>query len=122
MMGSVLSSSESQRRASVYLDPRWATTGIAIRSAASNEVCCTNAFSLYDMLGNVAEMTDDCWEPNYINAPNDGSSWHAGECAGRVNRGDTWTSTPGELRSAARGFDDPTLTRVVDLGFRVARN
>jgi sulfatase modifying factor 1 len=81
-----------------------------------------NAFGLYDMLGNVAEMTEDCRSDDYAGAPADGSAREDGNCRFRINRGDTWTSTPGNLRSAARGYDDATLTRVVDLGFRVARD
>ena len=81
-----------------------------------------NAFGLYDMMGNVAEMTEDCFNQNYRGAPTDGSAWLSGDCRNRVNRGDTWTSTPGRLRSAARGYDDAFTTRVVDLGFRLARS
>jgi sulfatase modifying factor 1 len=81
-----------------------------------------NAFGLFDMLGNVAEMTEDCLYYSYATSPADGSARETGDCKNRVNRGDTWTSTPGELRSAARGFDNATSTRVVDLGFRVARD
>jgi sulfatase modifying factor 1 len=81
-----------------------------------------NAFGLYDMLGNVAEMTEDCLYFSYGGAPTDGSARETGNCSRRINRGDTWTSTPGRLRPAARGFDDATLTRVVDLGFRLARD
>jgi formylglycine-generating enzyme required for sulfatase activity len=81
-----------------------------------------NAFGLYDMLGNVAEMTEDCRSDDYAGAPADGSPREDGNCRYRINRGDTWTSTPGDLRSAARGYDDAALTRVVDLGFRVARD
>lgn len=81
-----------------------------------------NAFGLYDMLGNVAEMTEDCLYYSYGDAPADGSARETGDCSKRVNRGDTWTSTPGRLRPAARGYDNATLTRVIDLGFRVARD
>lgn len=80
-----------------------------------------NRFGLYDMAGNVAEMTLDCLNPDYKGAPADGSPRLTGDCKYRMNRGDTWTSTPGGLRSAARGYDDATYTRVYDLGFRVAR-
>lgn len=81
-----------------------------------------NAFGLYDMFGNVAEMTEDCRTDDYAGAPIDGSARESGNCRFRINRGDTWTSTPGNLRSAARGYDDAALTRVVDLGFRIARD
>lgn len=37
-----------------------------------------NAFGLYDMTGNIAEITLDCWHENYDGAPVDGSAWQAG--------------------------------------------
>ena len=79
-----------------------------------------NAFDLYDTLGNVAEWMADCWWPNYVGAPTDGAPRTDGACSRRVNRGGTWTSSPTGLRSAYREADRPT-NRVVDLGFRVAR-
>lgn len=80
-----------------------------------------NKFGLYDMSGNVAEMTQDCLHQDYGGAPTDGSAWLTGDCRNRMNRGDTWTSTPGDMRSAARSYDNAGYTRVYDLGFRVAR-
>jgi formylglycine-generating enzyme required for sulfatase activity len=73
------------------------------------------------MMGNVFEMTADRFYNNYFDAPADGSPRTSGDCKYRINRGGSWTSTPGGLRSAARGVDDKEKTRVVDLGFRVAR-
>ena len=34
-----------------------------------------NAFGLYDTAGNAAEWVEDCWNPSYNGAPNDGSAW-----------------------------------------------
>lgn len=81
-----------------------------------------NAFGLYDMEGNVFEWVEDCWVPHYKHAPNDGSARITRpDCNERVNRGGSWTSIPTGLRSAHRGDDHFEKTRVVDLGFRVAR-
>lgn len=80
-----------------------------------------NGFGLYDMAGNVAEMTLDCLFNSYYGAPIDGKPLLKGNCAMRINRGDTWTSTPEQMRSAGRSADHVSTTRVVDLGFRVAR-
>jgi|SRR5579863_389745 len=79
-----------------------------------------NAFGLYDMMGNVFEMLADCYEKTYRGAPTDGSPKTTATCACRSNRGGSWTSTPSGLRAAYRACDMED-TRVVDLGFRVAR-
>ena len=34
-----------------------------------------NPFGLYGMLGNAWQWTADCWHPNYVGAPRDGSAW-----------------------------------------------
>ena len=79
-----------------------------------------NAFGLYDVLGNVWEWTQDCWNGSYAGAPADGSAWQSGDCGRRVLRGGSWVSVPRDLRSAYRirysaGF------RNSGIGFRVAR-
>ena len=79
-----------------------------------------NAFGLYDVVCNVWEWTEDCWNETYRGAPVDGSAWTSGDCSARVVRGGTWHSFPGGLRSANRsGY--ATGFRYNDLGFRVAR-
>jgi formylglycine-generating enzyme len=80
-----------------------------------------NPFGLYDMLGDVADMTADCYVEGYAGALTDGAPRLDGRCPLRINRGGTWTSTPSGMRAAARG-GDMEKTRVVDLGFRVARD
>ena len=79
-----------------------------------------NAFGLCDMLGNVSELTEDCWNVDYSGAPTNGSAWQAGDCSERVLRGGSWNSIPGGLRSANR-FRDSAGDRNYDYGFRVAR-
>ena len=46
-----------------------------------------NGFGLYDMVGNVWEWTEDCWNDNYEGAPADGSARTSGDCIRRVVRG-----------------------------------
>jgi sulfatase modifying factor 1 len=81
-----------------------------------------NAFGLYDIMGNVFTWVQDCLNDNYNGAPTDGSARLDGDCASRINRGGSWTSTPFGPRVAQRGDDNAMTTRVVDLGFRVARD
>ena len=79
-----------------------------------------NAFGLHDMLGNVWEWTQDCWNVNYNGAPTDGSAWMTGNCSQRVVRGGSWFSDPQNLRAADRDRST-TANWVVNLGLRVAR-
>ena len=79
-----------------------------------------NAFGLYDVLGNVLEWTEDCWNGDYSGAPTNGSAWQAGDCSLRVLRGGSWGNYPRSLRSAFR-FRNPVGDRNLSFGFRVAR-
>ena len=78
-----------------------------------------NAFGLYDMIGNVWEWTEDCWNESYVSAPADGSAWKSGTCWRRVIRGGAWDSGPLDLRSADRSWENSD--RRDHIGFRVAR-
>jgi formylglycine-generating enzyme required for sulfatase activity/class 3 adenylate cyclase len=80
-----------------------------------------NPFGLYDVHGNVAEWTADCWNGSYAGAPADGSPWLVGECDNRVVRGGAWGLSSYELRSAYRA-GDPADLRSGRRGFRVARD
>jgi formylglycine-generating enzyme required for sulfatase activity len=79
-----------------------------------------NAFGLYDMIGNVWEWTQDCWNQSYQGAPADGTPWTSGDCSRRVVRGGSWLSDPDDLSSADRSWG-VTYMRLHDRGFRVAR-
>jgi formylglycine-generating enzyme required for sulfatase activity len=80
----------------------------------------SNGFGLYDMLGNVFEWVEDCWNDNYLWAPMDGSAWIEGDCRHRVLRGGSWFSMPRYVRLAFRNRFDPDY-RSSSFGFRVAR-
>ena len=80
-----------------------------------------NAFGLHDLLGNVAEWTQDCWNPLYSGAPSDGSAWEEGNCIVRVFRGGSSGTSPNQLRAAAR-LAVPVDFRAGAIGFRVARD
>lgn len=80
-----------------------------------------NHFGLHDMLGNVWEWTEDCWNESYSGAPADGSAWSTGDCSRRMIRGSGWASPPKDLHPALRGRLE-TADRVSSaIGFRVAR-
>jgi formylglycine-generating enzyme required for sulfatase activity len=79
-----------------------------------------NRFGLYDIVGNVQSLVEDCYHESYVGAPTDGSAWTNGDCHSRVVRGGSFARNPTELRSAARQQND-AIARYPDLGFRVAR-
>ena len=65
----------------------------------------TNAAGLSDMVGNLWEWTEDCWE---------------GDCDRRVLRGGSWIYFAEDLRPGTRSWND-TGFRHDFIGFRVAR-
>ena len=79
-----------------------------------------NGFGLHDVLGNVWEWVEDCWNESYAGAPSDGSAWKSGDCDRRVVRGGSWLGGPRILRSAHRDRGASGLRSSV-VGFRVAR-
>jgi formylglycine-generating enzyme required for sulfatase activity len=80
-----------------------------------------NAFKLYDMIGNVAQWVEDCYNYQFVGGPPvDGRAWTTGDCGGRVIRNGSWNDSPKIVRSAKRGRGTPGSRGGV-LGFRVAR-
>jgi formylglycine-generating enzyme required for sulfatase activity len=79
-----------------------------------------NPFGLYDMLGNVFEWTNDCWNERYSGAPSNGQPWTSGDCSARVRRSGSWESEAWNLRSAARFFGNPNGADNMT-GIRVAK-
>lgn len=80
-----------------------------------------NGFGLHDMLGNVWEWVEDCWQESHHGGGADGSARVAGgDCGRRVVRGGGWYDTPRGVRSAARKWV-ATENQFYDVGFRLAR-
>lgn len=81
-----------------------------------------NAFGLYDMLGNVSEIVEDCWHDDYVGPPNHQWPWTMTPCYGRPARGGSYASLAGtsDVRSASRFWLLGDLGGR-DVGFRVAR-
>ncbi|MEM9567028.1 MAG: formylglycine-generating enzyme family protein [Cyanobacteria bacterium P01_E01_bin.34] len=75
---------------------RGETTNVALLPA--------NDWGMYDMHGNVLEWCEDDWHVNYEGAPTDGSVWVDSSSyeAGKLLRGGSWYSFPGNCRSAYR--------------------
>jgi formylglycine-generating enzyme required for sulfatase activity len=89
----------------------------------------SNAFKLFDMVGNVWQWVQDCYTSDYQGAPTDGSPVKVANCPQHdhhVLRGGSWYSYPMNSRSAMRaiGPQPPNpLANTLDktVGFRVAR-
>jgi len=76
-----------------------------------------NGFGIYDMIGNVTEFVQDCSNPNYQAAPDDGSAWLTGNCEKQMLRGSSWHWLGGTTRD--RGA--PSADWIGSLeGFRLA--
>jgi formylglycine-generating enzyme required for sulfatase activity len=79
-----------------------------------------NKFGLYDMLGNLNEWVEDCYNPDYDAAPINGDAAN-GDCNRRIARGGSWNNTPWAVRSAQRKKFAATF-RNLYIGFRIARD
>ncbi len=82
-----------------------------------------NRWGVQDLLGGPAEWTEDCWHPNYTQAPGDGSAWretNAGRCGQRVIRGGSITGTSAGSRPTARAFELISV-KTPSVAVRVAR-
>jgi formylglycine-generating enzyme required for sulfatase activity len=80
-----------------------------------------NPFGLHDMQGNVWEWVQDCYRPDYLEAPTDGSAVSNADCKLRILRGGAWNYYPWTLRSAYR-YATPGDVRLNNVGLRVARS
>ena len=75
-----------------------------------------NDYSLLDMIGNVSELTSNCWKLNENLLLKYGKDT---ECERPSLRGGAWLSEPADLRSAKRSA--PLIPRTNFVGFRLAR-
>ena len=80
-----------------------------------------NPLGLYEVLGNVWEWVQDCWNGRYRDAPTDGTAWMSGDCSRRVIRGGSWSIQPRHIRSASRHWEGVD-NRFSFLGFRLVRD
>lgn len=80
-----------------------------------------NPLGLHDTSGNVAEWVQDCYQPNYQDAPVDGSARITVGCTRRVVRGGGFNSPASTLRITKRDQQLASM-RADDLGFRVVRD
>jgi len=76
-----------------------------------------NSFGVYDMIGNVTEFVQDCSNPNYLGAPNDGTAWLTGNCEKKMVRGSSWHWLGGSTRN--RGAPPAGQIGALE-GFRLA--
>jgi formylglycine-generating enzyme required for sulfatase activity len=85
----------------------------------------SNAFGLYDMLGNVGEFVEDCQHLNYEGAPSDGTAWTNGCAAFHgstmvIHRGGSYNSGPNGASPTYRGHAGKDNRSSVGEGFRIA--
>lgn len=102
------------------LAPNRANYGGVRGSTALTGSFAPNAFGLYDMHGNVAEWTADCWTPTLAGEPT-GLTPVNGLCSARAIKGGGWKDAAEALAASRRDGDVDTARRS-DLGFRVVRN
>lgn len=79
-----------------------------------------NPWGLYDMHGNVWEMTLDTWHDSYEGAPSDGSAWIDENSSYFVGRGGSWNDGPNLCTSNFRGSNSVD-TKLNCLGFRLVK-
>jgi formylglycine-generating enzyme required for sulfatase activity len=80
-----------------------------------------NAFGLYDMHGNVAEWTHDCYQEFFNSARKDSAAQTICTSKDRVMGGGHFRSAPAQARSAARDTASPG-TQADPIGVRSARD
>ena len=80
-----------------------------------------NAYGLFDMLGNVAELVEGCYSDSLSAIPLDGTAQSGGDCKFRVYRGGSYADT----RLLANPLERPEIdveARSSRVGFRLAQS
>lgn len=80
-----------------------------------------NRSGLFDISGNVWELVEDCWTPNHVEMPANGTAVKIPGCLQRTMRGGAWYNGPRYVRSASR-WSNPASAAGNGVGFRVARD
>jgi formylglycine-generating enzyme required for sulfatase activity len=79
-----------------------------------------NAWGIFDMHGNAWEWVEDCWTPNPLEVPGDGSAFsRPGNCEIGVMRGGSFSSSSLMVRSAIRS-PMRTAQHSFNVGLRIA--
>jgi formylglycine-generating enzyme required for sulfatase activity/curved DNA-binding protein CbpA len=78
-----------------------------------------NPFGLFDMVGNVWEMTSDCGNIGHRNNPGNGSPATKGDCSRMITKGGSFGSSRNDLRPARRARIEKDR-RERSIGFRLA--
>ena len=80
-----------------------------------------NTFGLHDTLGNAMEWTEDCYHPNYNDAPKSAKPWlESGDCSRYMVRGGAFSSPADQLKTVQR-FNYSPSTKQEFIGFRLVR-
>ncbi len=80
-----------------------------------------NSLGLQDMVGNVREWIQDCWNRDHEGRPSDQSARTDGDCRQKVMKGSSWISGPGTDFIRTR-VGEPPDRAFNTIGFRLARN
>jgi formylglycine-generating enzyme required for sulfatase activity len=81
-----------------------------------------NPWGLFDIIGNVWEMTQDCRHPDFVGAPSNGAAWMEEEpCDSYIVRGGWYHSVTRGVQVTSRSAASASF-RSSGLGFRVAED
>lgn len=102
----------------------WARCSDGFRGVAPVGRFAPNPWGFLDLVGNVRELTADCYTASYKGRPADERAWHWADCPMRAVRGGSWKSRPFDARSTSRDAIalDARRGEWEDVGFRVARD